>query len=450
MSQLPRIAIGTIQAQADPTAILWALMDALERNGLRVQHFLSQAYFAPRDGATAITGLSPRHLDSWLMSQEVCRDSFVRGCRASDLAVVEGSFAAAAGLGASSGFETMCGWLDMPRLAVVDVRLLADCQLPERPAEIDGLLLDRVQDAAELYRLQTLFEAIWKVPVLGTLGAADKLRDSIAAIPPGRRPSLELCHALGDQLTPHADLQRIYKLARRRRLAGGAARPGRRAGVSECRPSLRVAVAYDDAFHCYFPDTLDLLEANGATICDFSPLRDERLPLGTDVVYLGCGHPELFAEALAENNCIMLAIKSHLCSGRRMYAECGGLAYLCHEIELPDGRRWPMVGAIPATARLDATPTRPAPIEITLANDTWLGPAAGKWRGYLNPRWSLGPSSALCGCAGEAAHQFDVVQRHQAVGSRLHMNFAAQSDLLDSFFEPHTVAAGTNDPQRSA
>ncbi len=51
----------------------------------------------------------------------------------------------------------------------------------------------------------------------------------------------------------------------------------------------------DDAFHCYFPDTLDLLELRGATVCDFSPLRDERLPVDTDIVYFGCGRPDLFA-----------------------------------------------------------------------------------------------------------------------------------------------------------
>src|SRR5690606_21378146 len=96
----------------------------------------------------------------------------------------------------------------------------------------------------------------------------------------------------------------------------------------EPRP-LTVAVAYDEAFRCYFPDTLDLLEHLGATVVDFSPLRDEALPLGTDIVYFGCGHPERYAEALASNHCMMLAIREHVCAGRRIYAEGGGVAYLC-------------------------------------------------------------------------------------------------------------------------
>lgn len=445
MAALPRIAIAAVQPQADLTAMVWALMDALQRTGLRVQSFLSHAYFSPRDGATAITGLPPRHVDSWLMSEAVCREVFVRGCRTSELAIVEGSFVTeAAGPGAAaSDFETLCRWLDLPRLAVLDARLLSECRLPDRPAELSGLLLDHVGDAAELCRLQTLFESLWKVPLVGWLGPLEPLRREIELIPPGRQPSLDLCHALGNEFARGAQLETILCIAASRTLDAAEVRP------CDCRsacgsPSLRVAVAFDEAFGGYFPDTLDVLELRGAAISDFSPLRDERLPPGTDVVYVGCGHPERFAAGLSKNDCMMLSLKSHVCSGRRIYAECGGLAYLCHEIEMPDGHRWPMVGVLPATARFDPTPARPTPTEVRLARDTWLGCAGQCWRGYLSPRWSLRASSALEACAAAGAgHELDVVKRHQAVGSRVYMNFAAQGGLLESFFVPHGAPAGT-------
>jgi cobyrinic acid a,c-diamide synthase len=206
---------------------------------------------------------------------------------------------------------------------------------------------------------------------------------------------------------------------------------------------VRVAVAYDDAFGGYFPDTLDQLELRGAAIADFSPLADERLPPETDVVYLGCGHPERFAAQLSKNDCLMLALKSHLCSGRRIYAECGGLAYLCREIEMPGGDRWPMVGALPATAHFDPTPSRPTPTEVRLASDTWLGSAGQCWRGYLNPRWSLRPAHQLEACGDRGAgRELDVVKRHQAVGSRVYLNFASKNELLESFFVPRAGAGG--------
>jgi cobyrinic acid a,c-diamide synthase len=432
MSGLPRIAVGTIQPEADGTAMLWALMDALEHVGLRVQNFLPHAYFASRDGATAITGLAPRHLDSWLMSRDLCREVFVRGASSSDLAVVEGKFGDP-GSALGGDLDTLCRWLDLPRLAIVDARLLGDCRLPERPEDTEGLLLDRVANMEEACRLATLFESLWNVPVLGWLGPLPGLRALVEGTSRYSPPSLGLCHALGKQFSQHAQLERIYRIAGQRPFRG------RRA---PCRawhhplPRVQIAVAYDDCFHGYFPDTLDLLELNGAAVCDFSPLGDERLPPGTDVVYIGCGHPELFADELADNDCMTLALKSHLCSGRRMYAECGGLAYLCQQIEVPEAQLLPMAGVLPAKARLNPAAAAPTASEITLTSDTWLGQAPARWRGYLNSRWTIEPHGCVERCVAEAGHEFDILARHLAIGSRMHLNFAAQPELLNRFFEP--------------
>ena len=105
----------------------------------------------------------------------------------------------------------------------------------------------------------------------------------------------------------------------------------------------------------------------GASVVDFSPLRDEALPPEADLIYLGCGHPEQHAAALAENHCMLFAIREHLCAGRRIYAEGGGLAYLCDSILTLAGERVPMVGAFPIVATANPRPAAPAPTVITLA-----------------------------------------------------------------------------------
>jgi cobyrinic acid a,c-diamide synthase len=199
---------------------------------------------------------------------------------------------------------------------------------------------------------------------------------------------------------------------------------------------LTVAVGFDEAFNCYFPDTLDLLELCGATVVDFSPLRDEALPPETDLVYLGCGHPERYAAALAENHCMTLALRDHLCGGGRVYAEGGGLAYLCQYMETADGRRTSMIGAIPAVARVNPQPAPPRPIEVTLARRTWLGMRGRRLRGYLNTNWLIEPLGEVEGCLAEAGHECDLVGRYLAVGSRLHLNFAAQPEFLRNFVQP--------------
>jgi len=97
------------------------------------------------------------------------------------------------------------------------------------------------------------------------------------------------------------------------------------------------------------------------------------LPADTDIVYLGCGAPHEFADELAANQCMLMAIKGHVCSGAAHLCRRGRLAYLCQSIETPDGKRLPMVGALKAIARRSAVRAAPTPIEVTLADQSWLG-----------------------------------------------------------------------------
>ena len=74
----------------------------------------------------------------------------------------------------------------------------------------------------------------------------------------------------------------------------------------------------------YFPDTLETLEALGAELVEFSPIRDESLPEAVDLVMIGCGFPDRHADALADNLSLIAALRSHVCRGHRIYSEGGG------------------------------------------------------------------------------------------------------------------------------
>jgi cobyrinic acid a,c-diamide synthase len=443
MLRLPRVAVGTLQADAETQPCTWALMDLLSRGGAQVQHFHSRASFLPLNAALAVTGLNTRYLDSWLMTKDICREAFVHGAGGCDLALVEGRFETprVAGREPGSRLDLLCDWLDLPRIVVLDVSRLADCELPERPDQVDGVLLDRVKSPSDVFRLQTCLEALWDVPVLGALLERSSLEDALARLPRGSSPPRELCRALGDQLARFARPDRIRALAGRREFppvrpllfspaTGGCASRGTARSVH--RP-LTVAVAFDAAFNCYFPDTLDLLELRGANVVDFSPLRDEVLP-EADIVYLGCGHPEFEAEALASNHCMLLALRNHVRGGRRVYAEGGGLAYLCEHLETPKGELAPMLGILPGVARLNRQRTPVRPVEVTMAKDTWLGCAGTPLRGYLNSNWSLEPTGPLGECLAEPGYETDLLEQFQVIASRMHLNFAAQPGVLDRFF----------------
>lgn len=434
MARLPRLAVGTIQPGADSHPLVWALMEVLRRSGLQVQSFLSRSHFPKLAGAVTVTGLNARHLDSWLMSPEVCCDLFLRGCYAADVALVEGQFAPAAGSDVCGGrLEPLCRWLALPRLVVLDTASISPSHLPRRPKVADGLLLDNVRDRRHLATLQTEMEALWEIPVLGALECLPPLRRELETVPPGGRVPAELCAALGDHFAALSQPERIWELALQRDLPALAV-PCR---CREARPAkLTVAVAYDEAFNQYFPDTLDLLEWHGATVVDFSPLHHESLPPGTDLVYLGGGHPERFGRALAENHCISAALRSHVRQGGRIYAEGGGAAYLCQLMEDAEGQFRPMVGILPAVAQLQRRLATPSPAELTITRRSWLGPAGVRLRGYRTPHWRLESVGPLVRLGVSTDRTNDLVASCGTVASLIHLNFAAQPELLSGFFYP--------------
>jgi len=91
----------------------------------------------------------------------------------------------------------------------------------------------------------------------------------------------------------------------------------------------KIAIAYDRAFCFYYTHVIDSLKEFGIEISFFSPLSDEKIPENTDLIWIGGGYPELYLSQLSENNSMKAEIKKWVNEGGRVYAECGGLIYLC-------------------------------------------------------------------------------------------------------------------------
>jgi cobyrinic acid a,c-diamide synthase len=114
----------------------------------------------------------------------------------------------------------------------------------------------------------------------------------------------------------------------------------------------RIAMAHDRAFHFYYRDALDLLEAWGAELVPFSPLEAGAVPTGVGGLYLGGGYPELFARELAANASMLASVRDVHERGTLVYAECGGAMYVAAGIEDADGGRHAMAGLWPAWTSL--------------------------------------------------------------------------------------------------
>jgi cobyrinic acid a,c-diamide synthase len=157
----------------------------------------------------------------------------------------------------------------------------------------------------------------------------------------------------------------------------------------------RLAWARDPAFCFYYEDNLDHLREAGAEVVAFSPLADRSLPEGTDILYLGGGYPEIFAERLAANDPMRRSIRRFHADGGTILAECGGLMACSRELVDASGRSFPMWDLIPA--RVAMRPRFSALGYVTIVSDeaTLHGPAGTVLRGHEFHYSTLEPLSPL-------------------------------------------------------
>jgi cobyrinic acid a,c-diamide synthase len=117
---------------------------------------------------------------------------------------------------------------------------------------------------------------------------------------------------------------------------------------------IRIGIARDAAFGFYYPDDLRALAAGGAKLLPFSPINDTELP-AVDALFIGGGFPEYRMTELEANHSMRQHIAEFIAADGVVYAECGGLMYLCSGITFNSERR-AMVGALNAEIELRPRP----------------------------------------------------------------------------------------------
>jgi cobyrinic acid a,c-diamide synthase len=441
MFQLPRLALATPASGPEPSAASLAWLAGLTERRWRVQHFRSRACPSVMEAVGQVTGLAGRHLDAWLMPDRVCRKLLLQGSRQADLALIEGTLDEPSEILDCShydrpgGLQPLAEALNLPVVALMPCSTWHDFHLPRLPDPVDAVLLDGIEDPDDFEKFQRMVTTILKRPVLGAVEALPGVRAVLRQAPRDRPLPEAVFHRLGASFLRFADLHAIRALAQSRPFP--APRCTER---SPCGPTrFRVAYAQDEAFGAYFPDTLDTLEALGAELVEFSPIRDESLPEAVDLVMIGCGFPDHHADALADNLSMIASLRSHVCRGQRIYSEGSGTAYLGRSMIL-DGQQFPGAGILPFDAELLPNPRPPSPVTRVLTRDCWLGPKGTVVRGYRASRWKLLPGAdplACPNCFGPLTNQGDITYHHHAIGSLIHLHFGAFPEVVAAFAGPH-------------
>jgi cobyrinic acid a,c-diamide synthase len=235
-----------------------------------------------------------------------------------------------------------------------------------------GVMLNRVGSDRHLELLRSALEPS-AIPILGVLRRHEQIQIPDRHL--GLVPTAELTHfqTLIDQLADLAegwfDWAQLLPLVRGEighqdwEVGEEKEDGGDKGGLQNPKSKIQnlpspqspipIAIAQDAAFSFYYADNLELLEALGAELIFWSPLKDAELPPGVRGLYLGGGFPEMFAEELSRNQAARMAVYQAIQAGMPTYAECGGLMYLCQSLTDFAGQHFPMVGILPTTAVME-------------------------------------------------------------------------------------------------
>jgi cobyrinic acid a,c-diamide synthase len=445
-----RLGLTNVLPGRSCRALIWAILARLREANARPVPFLARACPSPYQALQRATGKCPRHLDSWSMPRDRCREVFTSAVARPETGVLidaaeQGDCQAcvpaekpdsvtrqAVKSPQTRNFETLCQWLDLPRLGLVDVRRLQLCRQQRLPVAVDALLLDGVDNIRQAVAVQTELEALWRVPVLGHLQLPAPVRELVDHWHCETPPSIDLFGILADHLSTRWDEHLMGELMQRPSWP-------REFEISQQLPSgprTRIAIAQDEAFGWCFPEALDALERAGATLVDFSPLRSERLPENIDLVYIGCGHPERYAAELSRNHCLMQSLRSFAANGGRIYAEASGAAYLSRQLILPAGGAANMAGLLPINARFLGDAVPPEQAELTFGLGCWFAERGTALRGYRAAQWQLDPCGSMLTYAQDPSQRCDVLGRSNVLASRILFNIAAHPALLERFARP--------------
>jgi cobyrinic acid a,c-diamide synthase len=439
-----RFCIAGTNSGVGKTTITLGLMRALKRRGLKVAPFKCGPDYIDPSYHRQAAGAESVNLDTWMIPPEGLRNSFARNSDDADVAVVEGVMGLYDGASASSpdGSTADCAEkLGIPVVLLVNARGIAGSIAAlvkgfrdfSKNIKICGVIANNVGSESHANLLKDALAANGLPPLLGALP-----HDEDWSLPERHLGLTPFCEnsktsawfeTLAEAAEKHIAIDRLLELSMSIRQEEG--RIPRTVFPS---PSSRIAMARDDAFHFYYADNIYNLRMAGFEIVEFSPLNDNKIPEKTDLLYLGGGFPEIFAGQLADNCEIRNSIKKFAEAGGRIYAECGGMMFLCRNLRNSQGREFPMCGVLPASTFMKDRMRALGYREVTVLHDMPFCKAGTVMRGHefhwsdFTPDEPLAPLYKASNSRGEVSDSG--VIHNSVTASYIHLHFESNPTAI--------------------
>ncbi|SCZ59807.1 cobyrinate a,c-diamide synthase [Thiohalomonas denitrificans] len=377
---MAHLLIGAPSKSSGKTTLTLGLCAALARRGLVVQPFKKGPDYIDPMWLGRAAGRPCYTLDFNTMDRKEILGTFRSYSEPATISLVEGNMGLYDSLDVAGAHSNaaLAALLGAPVLLVVNVKGATRSIVPlirgflefEPKVHFAGILLNNVAGDRHEKRLREVIGHYLDIPVVGAVH-----RDPALAIDErhlGLVPSNEASTAdrilarIADRVEQQVDLGLLLALAEQGTLPPGPVLP--RPGIP--KPDVRIGVAKDGAFGFYYPRDLERLREAGAALVPFSPVRDSVLPQ-VDGLFIGGGFPETHLAELSANQSMRDAIRDAIEADMPVYAECGGLMYLCRSIRWR-GEAAEMAGVMPADAVMHEKPVGRGYVRLqTTGRERW-------------------------------------------------------------------------------
>lgn len=386
-----------------------------------------------------VTGRVCRNLDPFLMGAEACLDSFLRNSDENSFSLIEGNhgFHDGMDIDGSDSSAGLAKLLQAPVLLVLDSRkmnrgaaaIVKGMQSIPPETDIAGIILNQVQGPRQEEKQRKAIEQFCNVPVLGAIPNDRALvitERQLGLTTVGETADTgTVTRKAGERVAAGCDLHAIRSLFFR---APPLEAPRVKKRKSMKTASVTIGVFRDPSFCFYYPENLEALQENGAQLVFINSIRDSSLP-DVDGLYLGGGFPESFLRELSGNKSLLKDLKEAVQSGIPLYAECGGLIYLC-KIAHYKGKTYPLAGILPFEIGFQHKPVGHGYLDLQSCCDSPWFARDEKVKAH---EFHYSKPVSL---TGKIFYQFDVVWGYGVTGQR---DGVVNGNMFASFAHLHAI-----------
>lgn len=377
------------------TTITLGLISTLKNKGYAIAPFKCGPDYIDTGFHSIAAGVPAHNLDRWMMGEEGLKDSFSRWSKEKDVSIVEGVMGLFDGMSVESDFGSsadIAAVLNLPIILVINARGMARSLaamvkgycLFSKKINIVGVIANNVGSEYHAEMLSNVLEKENLPRLVGWVKRDEKLslpERHLGLVPAiEQQESNDIIKNCSEFINETVDLELLLKKTKKHNYIN--TRPIYKNDLNRTNESFIVAVAKDEAFSFYYDDNLFMLKNAGATIVYFSPLNDDKIPHNTNLIYIGGGFPEVFADKLSQNISMKESLKKYADNDGAIYAECGGMMYLGDVISLKNEETYKMCGILPIRSKMRGQLKRLGYREVVLLEDCFLGEEGTIFRGH--------------------------------------------------------------------